>query len=251
MKKLYFSTSLFFFTIPAVLLFFSFNLLMPKLINQGMLPFLAYFLCLGLPLFFLLIASLVGFRLENHTLTLKGIKDRFRLKALSRNDWLTILLVFLITFILTGAFLALEQFILTSGLIKVPTYVPEFLNPISGKNPVDSFTIAFGGYLQGNYFALFLLLLFLVCNIIGEEFWWRGYILPRQELAYGNKAWIIHGILIYLFHFFKWWDVLMLIPVAFALPFLASRLKNTTASIVFHTFFNLVGFYPIILGVLK
>jgi hypothetical protein len=28
----------------------------------------------------------------------------------------------------------------------------------------------------------------LVCNIGGEELWWRGYVLPRQELAFGKAA---------------------------------------------------------------
>jgi len=33
----------------------------------------------------------------------------------------------------------------------------------------------------------------LVCNIGGEELWWRGYVLPRQELAFGRATWVIHG----------------------------------------------------------
>ena len=33
------------------------------------------------------------------------------------------------------------------------------------------------GYLGGLFF-----------NIFGEEFWWRGYILPRQELVMGKYA---------------------------------------------------------------
>jgi len=28
-----------------------------------------------------------------------------------------------------------------------------------------------------------------------RELWWRGYILPRQELAFGRWTWIIHGLL--------------------------------------------------------
>ncbi|MFP4323970.1 MAG: type II CAAX prenyl endopeptidase Rce1 family protein [Anaerolineales bacterium] len=40
-------------------------------------------------------------------------------------------------------------------------------------------------------------------NIIGEELWWRGYILPIQERAFGKWAWLINGLLwIVVFHAF-------------------------------------------------
>src|SRR5205807_1973574 len=48
------------------------------------------------------------------------------------------------------------------------------------------------------YYALVM----LACNIGGEELWWRGYLLPRQEAAFGKAAWIIHGMYWSLFHLF-------------------------------------------------
>ncbi len=42
----------------------------------------------------------------------------------------------------------------------------------------------------------------IVCNIGGEELWWRGYVLPRQELAFGRAAWVVHGICWSAFHLF-------------------------------------------------
>jgi membrane protease YdiL (CAAX protease family) len=38
----------------------------------------------------------------------------------------------------------------------------------------------------------------LVCNIGGEELWWRGYVLPRQELAFGRATWVPRDSLVAL-----------------------------------------------------
>jgi membrane protease YdiL (CAAX protease family) len=54
--------------------------------------------------------------------------------------------------------------------------------------------------LRGNWGMALVYLAILVLNIVGEEFWWRGYVLPRQELAHGRWAWLVHGILWTLFH---------------------------------------------------
>lgn len=243
--------SLLFFGLPAIIFFFCFNFVMPLLIANGMLPFLAYSLSLGVPLLSLLVLSFIFYKRDGGLFISKNIRERFRMKPISGKDWVVLIVVFAIVFSLTGAFLFLEQTLLNRGIISVPNYVPSFLNPAGEKTPAEAFMLAFNGNLQGNYLALLLLFIFLTVNIVGEELWWRGYILPRQELAFGNKTWIIHGILIWGFHFFKWWDVIMLIPVAFALPYLATKLKNTTATIVFHLLFNLFGFFPLILGILR
>jgi membrane protease YdiL (CAAX protease family) len=43
--------------------------------------------------------------------------------------------------------------------------------------------------LRGAWWILiYYAVLILVCNIGGEELWWRGYVLPRQELAFGRAA---------------------------------------------------------------
>src|SRR6266852_7471582 len=45
--------------------------------------------------------------------------------------------------------------------------------------------------LHGAWWILvYYAVLILVCNIGGEELWWRGYVLPRQELAFGRS----HGL---------------------------------------------------------
>ena len=108
---------------------------------------------------------------------------------------------------------------------------------------------AFGG-LSGNWLALIAYVVFLCFNVIGEEFWWRGYILPRQELAFGKWAWIIHGLLWAFFHAFKWWDILAILPLTLMIPFLVWRFRNNTIGIVLHFLINGFGLIPILLGIL-
>ncbi|SEL85374.1 CAAX protease self-immunity [Alkalibacterium putridalgicola] len=78
-----------------------------------------------------------------------------------------------------------------------PEYLPTTLDPrmtVSGIPPeFETTPIAL---------LITFQLFFLFFNILGEEFWWRGYILPRQEIVHGQYTWILHGLLWTLFHIF-------------------------------------------------
>jgi membrane protease YdiL (CAAX protease family) len=92
----------------------------------------------------------------------------------------------------------------------------------------------------------------LVCNIGGEELWWRGYLLPRQELAFGGTAWVIHGIFWSVFHLFMQptlWDTMRMAITGVALSFVAQRTRNTWPGIIGHGFGNLPFFLSLVQGV--
>jgi membrane protease YdiL (CAAX protease family) len=86
----------------------------------------------------------------------------------------------------------------------------------------------------------FLVIVFIM-NISGEELWWRGYILPRQELEHGKLAWLVNGILWSLFHIFKWWAVPFMLVRQWMIPFVAQRTKNTTPPFLMHLISNGLG----------
>jgi membrane protease YdiL (CAAX protease family) len=75
-------------------------------------------------------------------------------------------------------------------------------------------------------------------NVVGEELAWRGYVLPRQELAFGRNTWWIHGSLWAFFHVFKWWDILPLLPMCLIASYCAQRTRSTWGSIIGHIFSN-------------
>ena len=91
----------------------------------------------------------------------------------------------------------------------------------------------------------------IVCNIGGEELWWRGYVLPRQELAFGRAAWVAHGICWSAFHLFMQptlWDTVRMAITGVALSFVAQRTKSTWPGIVGHSFGNLPFFLTLVKG---
>jgi len=81
-------------------------------------------------------------------------------------------------------------------------------------------------------------------NIGGEELWWRGIILPRQELAFGTKAWLVNGTLWGLFHMFYFTDLRVAVghfAITMPLAFVAQRSRSTWPGIVYHYLYG-VGF---------
>jgi membrane protease YdiL (CAAX protease family) len=53
-----------------------------------------------------------------------------------------------------------------------------------------------------------------------------------------------------LFHAFKWWNIIGLLPMTLGLSLFVIRSRNTTPGIVMHLVFNSLGLIPILLGVL-
>jgi len=100
------------------------------------------------------------------------------------------------------------------------------------------------------YYAVVMLL----CNIGGEELWWRSYVLPRQELAFGRAAWVVHGICWSAFHLFMQptlWDTVRMAITGLALSFVAQRTRSTWPGIVGHSFGNLPFFLTLVKGVIS
>jgi membrane protease YdiL (CAAX protease family) len=91
------------------------------------------------------------------------------------------------------------------------------------------------------WIAVYYFMVLLLANAAGEEFWWRGYLLARQELAHGSATWLVHGCLWALFHLFFQWtlqDLTHMLPTCCALTFVAQHRKNTWPGIIAHTFGN-------------
>ena len=117
-----------------------------------------------------------------------------------------------------------------------------------GKNLHPSF-MAFEPLGPGRYWILSAWLPFFVLNIVGEELVWRGVALPRQEVAFGGRAWLVNGILWLLFHAaFPWQVLLTLVPITLLLPYVVQRRRNTWAGIVIHAGFGAMGFLVLAFG---
>jgi membrane protease YdiL (CAAX protease family) len=229
--------SLLFFGVPAVALILLFHLLMPALIRAGLLPFHAYSLALSGLFLGLTVAALIGYRLEGHPMTWGRFTSRFRLRRMDRRDWLWTIAVFLAAFALLLAVQPATTWMMQNGPMPLPAHLPRFLDPrveFTG----ELYARAAGG-VEGNWRFLLTALAVLVLNVVGEELWWRGYVLPRQELALDRWTWPVHGILWMAFHAAMWWNLLNLLPLTLGLAYVAVRRRSTTVGIVTHTFHKL------------
>ena len=91
-----------------------------------------------------------------------------------------------------------------------------------------------------------------MCNILGEELLWRGYVLPRQELVFGKSACLVNGLLWLLFH----WSInlptmVLLLPTTLIVPWIVQRRQNTWVGILIHGIFNALGFIATETGIMK
>ena len=196
----------------------------------------------------LLILALVGYRLEGRKLSIAGLLERFRIGRLDKKEWLWTL--GLLVVYVGGNLLLLPTAGWLASILPLP--LPEALPPAVDPRVAQSAvpTEFLGVPLRGNWDIGLVYLLILCLNIVGEELWWRGYILPRQELAHGKWAWLVHGLIWTLFHVPFWWNLIALLPSMFSLSFVTSRLKNTTPGIIVHSFLNGLGYLVMVLGIL-
>jgi len=248
LKPLPLPLALLYFGIPALVFVFCVYVLIPFFIRLGMTEFMSYSVSLMIPLILMLIASLVALRLEGYPINWTSIKERFRLRKMGRTDWLWTVVSLIIMMIGAGIFGILDSMLINKGIIPLPSRIPtSLLDPtIDPKNLLNVFTAALGSNYKGNWGLVVSTIILLIFNIFGEEFWWRGVILPRQELVHGQNTWLIHGTLWTLFHAFKYWSWISLLPVTLTLSFVAERRKNTGPGIITHFIVNGLSLIPLI-----
>lgn len=237
-----------FFGIPLLIGLLGLYVLLPALHRAGVPLLWNYTLSFAGMFPLLLIASLVAYQVEGHPLSWQGLQQRFRICSLSRSDWLWtagLLVVYVggqLLLMPTGRWLA------ASLPLPLPEGLPHVLDPRVGRASIP--TELLGVPLRGNWSMALWHLAVLILNVVSEELWWRGYILPRQELAHSKWTWLIHGLLWTIFHAPLWWNLVALLPSTLSLSFVASRTKNTTPGLIVHLAMNGLGFLATLLGVL-
>lgn len=248
LKPLPLSSAIFYFGIPALVLVFSVYYVIPYFMGLGYTEFISYGLALIIPLFFMLAASLIGLRMEGYPINWESIKQRFRLRKMNKADWIWTGVSVVIMLIAAGIFGLFGQLLVTNGILPLPSKIPTaLLDPtVDPANVMNVFLDALGPNVSGNWGLVVFTLVLLFFNIVGEEFWWRGLILPRQELTHGKNTWLIHGTLWAFFHVFKYWSVIGLLPVCLILSYVAQRRQNTWPGIITHSIINGLSLIPII-----
>ena len=217
-KPMPFWQSLVYFGVPALIAVLGQYVLYPFFYSHGLSYENAYHCQMLVGFSILSIAAIVAYIHEGNPLEWSSIQNRFRLHSLDRSGLKWTL----------GGIIALA----TSSIIAtiIATQVYEILS----FTPPDI-------YPPGTLMNIPLMIFVLFMNVISEEFWWRGIILPRQELQHGNITWAIHGVLWASFHAFKWWAVPFMLFTTWIIPFISQRTKNNTPGFIIHFVINGLG----------
>lgn len=221
------------FGVPTALNAFACLVVIPWLDTRGILPIeVTYFLSVGLlvlvPMF---VGALVLTAREIGSTRPADIRARMRIHAVRGVDWLWTI----------GTFVALSLASFAIAKVAMPRLGLD-ATPFFFRNmPLG----------PGHWWILGVWPAFFFFNIFGEEFLWRGYIQPRQELLTGRWTWLVHGLFWAAWHLPMGLDLIIAsLPIFFILPAVVQLRRNTSIAIVVHAVFGAFGFLSLALGAL-
>ncbi len=97
------------------------------------------------------------------------------------------------------------------------------------------------------FFALYVI--FAVFNsILGEEFLFRGVLLPKMEGVFGRWSWVATGVLFGFYHVHQPWGIPNSVLTGLLYTFPAYRFRSTWMSIILHSAQNVFTAF-LVLGV--
>lgn len=210
------------FVSAAVLLWIMTHLCIPFLMEvTGWESIIFWFICGGLGVFTpLIVAGIIMLRKEGCKFTKETFAERLQFKPMTRRDWSYSLVALVVIGLLTSGIMVTMQ-----ALVPDFNYTLSFitLEPLS----------------LGRYWLLLLWLPYWLLNIGGEEFFWRGVLFPRQEKAFGDRTWIVHGTGWAIFHLaFGWQLLVMLLPLLYIESYVVQKTQNTWTGVFLHGVIN-------------
>jgi len=203
----------------------------------GIITSIAFLIAIG--------AALVGVRREGYALLSREMCERMWLRwPKSWRHWLLVVGVFAVAAVIAIAIGTPLSKLLAGvpGFIP-PGWVPDTINPlvvIDPENPFPGITLA------GNWGFVAIYIGVLILNILGEELYFRGLLLPKMRGVFGRWDWVANGSLWALFHFFTRWNYPLLLPLTLGIAFIARKTRSVYAVMLIHFIIN---FIPV-LGVL-
>jgi membrane protease YdiL (CAAX protease family) len=124
-----------------------------------------------------------------------------------------------------------------------------FLAPPEGFDPSGLFTPEFLPRLKGSWELFWWFLAMGIFNtFLGEEFLYRGVLLPKMNGVFGKWDWVANGVLFTLYHIHQPWTWLAILPSDLGLAFTGKYFRSNWFPIILHSG-QTVFFMVIILGV--
>lgn len=239
--------SLLFFGIPGAIGYWNAYAGIPLLVKHGVPLIIAFPTLLSGMGILLMGVALIAYRLEGNQWNWQAFKDRMRIHSFTRKQGLLILAILVICIICDSLLEGTGKWLARIPAFAPPGYFPPPFNPlVEVKFPIHEIL---GAPFKGNWFIFWFWAPLSLVSMIGEELLWRGYILPRQELAHGKWAWVLNGLLWgYFFHAGLKWQFLGMWASMLLTAWIAQRQKNTVASAIVHIGGNAILFWLFLLA---
>jgi len=182
-----------------------------------------------------LIVALVLLRREGYPLTLRGLRERARLRwPKGWKKWLLaigILVLVLVLGMLLGP--------ITKTVATIPGFIPpEYWPPLSNPNvEVTSIQGMFPDVTLAGNWIFFIILFFvygLIFNAIGEELYYRSFLLPKMRAVFGSWDWVANGVLFALKHIYQRWVYIGILPGSLMFAFFGGPIGSVYLSTAAH-----------------
>jgi hypothetical protein len=148
--------------------------------------------------------ALTVFYGEGYPLRLRALKERIHWRwPRGWKAWLIVLFVFVVGFGVSQLLQPTKQAI--ASVLPPPDWFPAAKHPFKELNSLgDGYP---GVVFKGNVLFLLLVLFEGTINIVGEDLYYRGALIPKLRGLFGKWAWLIGGILFALKHSYVWWEL--------------------------------------------
>jgi membrane protease YdiL (CAAX protease family) len=200
-----------------------------------------------------LVVALVLLRREGYPLTLRGLRDRARLRfPKGWKKWALAIAVMVLAFGLSALTGPINKAVASTPGFIPPEYWPPATNPNAVITSIEG--VFPDVTLAGNwiFFIMMFFIYGLIFNIIGEELYYRSFLLPKMRGVFGRWDWVANGVLFTLKHIYQRWIYIGILPGALAMAFLGGPIGSVYLSMIFHWLANnlmpLIAMVPVIFG---
>ncbi len=186
-----------------------------------------------------LLVALVILHREGYKLTWNGLRDRIKLRWPDRWwKWLVILGMFILLYGITVMLQPLEQTI--ARLLPPPDWLPDHpLKSIEGLG--DAYPDV---NMTGNFLFIFYrwVILGFICNMVGEELYYRGMLMPKMKSVFEKWDWVANGLGFTLKHLYYYWRLPYIWPGGLGYAFIFGPMGSLPVAILVHWIGNMEPF---------
>lgn len=209
-------------------------------------PLIVYWIAIIIGLIWQFILSLIILKRDGYALNWQTVVSRMKYQkpidpATGKSSYR--LLLWTIPFIVFSG-------IIQSGIIKMPD-IDHLIDPLIRHLPKYDLSGLASSEYKGAWWIAGLFLLTSVFNyFFGEEFMYRGILLPKMNGAFGKWDWFFNGILFGLYHLHKPQVILSTaLYFGFIFAFPAKRFQSNWMAVIIHGLEGVLGMI-IILGII-